>query len=196
MPDSFSTVNKKNRKSYIDSKKKPRHNMCMKIAYGYNRPTDAFDHVSPDQVFIDTDKTDREHRSDMIKCGLVEGDTLVLFARGDLAKGQALPIFEAKLSEVGVTISLIEAPEPMVATKTGRPVGYTRLDDLSEADDATLRAMWKDPLIYTPQYCIKWASERLGKPVRRWQLDYRYKKRSDAKQALAMPNCPEGKTDA
>lgn len=65
---------------------------------------------------------------------------------------------------------------------SGRPVGNTRLDDLSETDDPALREMWKDPLIYTPQFCIKWASEKLQNPVRRWQLDYRYGKRNEPTQ--------------
>ena len=63
-------------------------------------------------------------------------------------------------------------------TKTGRPAGATSLDELSAADDATLGAMWKDPLMYTSRYCMKWAADKLRKPIRRWQLGYRYGQRN------------------
>ena len=157
----------------------------MKIAYGYNRPVGAFDHVSPDSVYIDTDKTDREFRADMFRRGgLRENDTLIMFTRGDLARGQALPIFEAELAKLGVAVTLIDMPTIMVVNKSGRPLGAADLDNLSTEDDATLKAMWKDPLIYTHRYCLNWVAddERLGKPVMRYQLDYRYGKRNDAKE--------------
>lgn len=158
----------------------------MKIAYGYNRPVGAFDHTSPDRVYIDTDKTDRKFRADMLKRGgLREGDTLTLITRGDLAKGQALPIFEAELARVGVAIVLTDLPESLIVNKGGRPVGAADLDNLSDEDDETAKAMWKDPLIYTPRHCLNWASDKLGKPVKRYQMDYRYGKRNDVEEPKA-----------
>ena len=155
----------------------------MKIAYGYNRPVGAFDHASPDRVYIDTEKTDRQFRADMFRRGdLRENDTLILFTRGDLAKGQALPIFEAEIAKLGVTVSLIDLHAGLVVNKGGRPVGAADLDDLSDDDNKTFAAMWKDPLIYTPQFCLNWVSDKLQKPVKRYQLDYRYGKRNVDKE--------------
>jgi len=155
----------------------------MKIAYGYNRPVGAFDHTSPDRVYIDTEKTDRSARTDMFKAGGIrERDTLILFKRGDLAQGDALRHFESALASMNVTVILIYLPASLALSQGGRPVGTADLDDLTDDDDKAIKIMWKDPLIYTPKYCLKWASDKLGKPVKRYQLDYRYGKRNDDKE--------------
>jgi hypothetical protein len=167
----------KNKKATVALFGKSAYLPFMKIAYGYNRATDAFDAYAPDRVHVDTPETRRAERQSLFKkAGLREKDTLILFGWGDLAQGGEIPIFRERLAEMGVTVEIVEMPKAEAKRRGRSP--WAALRALSAEDDATLRAMWEDPIIYTQAHCLQWATDRVGRAITRNQLNRRYGNRS------------------
>lgn len=142
----------------------------MKIAYGYNVSPNTFEAHQPDSVIIDTPATKRANRSQMFLHGLRDGDTLLIVSWANLARGGELPPFRRTLAERNVPVEVVGLPD-IPARPRGRPNG---LSDLTDDDDKTVKAMWKDPVHYTRAAVVEFVAAKIGTEPTRNQMHYRY----------------------
>jgi len=136
----------------------------MRIGYGFKRSDKDFAAWDCERVFIDVPATQREARRDLFVC-LVPGDTLFMFSPGDLGYGQELSNLRKILEEKQVSIEYPPSP----TGGRGRPKKF----DPSPDQDRFIRALWKDQTV-SQGFAIAEASRKMGQPVKRHQLIYRY----------------------
>lgn len=125
-----------------------------RIGYGFDRDRSDFDAASVSQVWIDTAKSERLERTDMLDIGLRGGDTLVLLARGDLGRGGELPAIHSLLRERGVKVEIYDDSTP---GKPGRLPGVVWPDGEEEKH----RKMWHSRRFHGP-YVIRSACKVTG----------------------------------
>lgn len=139
----------------------------MRHGYGYNRSERDFAHADVERVWIDTAKTDRLERADMLEIGLRPKDTLVLLRPGDLGRGPDLAAVRRLLEARGVTIEIAQQEDK-------RPVGAPLRFNPSPDQDKRIRELWYAQGVYLLGHVLKRAEEIYGEPVSRNQLDHRY----------------------
>ena len=134
----------------------------MRVFYGYNRTEADGRRRNCERSFIDTPKTKRQERGDMIHHLLREGDTIVVVSERDLGRGVELRNLKAFLEKQGVTLvtDAGEAPTPKAQSR-----------GLSEDQKAVARRYW-----HLPGYSIDYINDRLAdeglEPATRNQLRY------------------------
>lgn len=108
----------------------------MRIGYGYRRREKDLREAGAEKVYIDMDRL-REHRADMMKAGLREGDTLLLLSLRDLGGApNADQAWRRKVEAAGVSIEIVEKS----AGRVGRPAEVK----LTDEQTATVRRIWLD----------------------------------------------------
>lgn len=110
-----------------------------RVAYGFNRKVAEFKGVQYDDLWLDTDNTERAERFAALAI-LRGGDTLVLVGRGDLSSGRGLAKIRDFLVKEGIET---EVYEPAVAEK--KPRGRPLASDLAEKERARLGTLFLDP---------------------------------------------------
>lgn len=146
-----------------------------KIGYCYRCNPDDFAPAGVERVWVDTPKTERQERADMLKLGLRAGYTLVLLRPGDLGAVGELKQLREKLDEMGVTIEIYQPPKPL--RRPGAPRMYDPPEDVRER----IGVMWHDLDLSGP-YVIRRAQELVGDWVRRHHLAEAYGPRSRSKR--------------
>ena len=144
----------------------------MRIGYGLNRIEKEFADANCDQIWIDGQHTERQERSAMLATGLRNGDTLVLLARGDLGRGGELSIIYRALADRGIDVDVVKPFSEKPKRKPGRP-GFSPTPE----QDAEIKKLWADPVLYTLAYVIRRVEQITGHTVDRNALYYRYGKR-------------------
>lgn len=114
----------------------------MKIGYSFQKPIEGLREAGADRVFYDTSRL-RTERADMVRFGLREGDTLLLYSLRHLGGS---PVADQKwrkiVENLGVTIEIVTneyASKPM-----GRP---KKNADIPPEDLKRIKAIWLDPLL-------------------------------------------------
>lgn len=120
----------------------------MRVGYGYGRSVREFDDAGVERVRIDREGTDRLERTDLLRDGLHEGDTVVLLAKGDLGSGGELLMIRAELERLGVAVEVVEKER-----KRARP-GPKALFDPDPEADTRARLLWKDTK-YSASHVLK-----------------------------------------
>lgn len=142
----------------------------MRIGYGFNRSDNDFVNAGVDRVYIDTSKTDRLERFDMLLNGLRPGDTVVLLAPGDLGRGTDLRAARRRLEELAVAVEIAEAPKPKEIRSRGRPRRFAP----SPENDKVIRELWYADGKIMMKHVLARATELCGVSVTRNQLDHYY----------------------
>lgn len=142
----------------------------MRIGYGFNRREEDFAKANVERLYLDTTRTERLERTDMLMHGLRGGETVVLLGKADLGRGTDVRTIRRKLEELGVTVEVMEPPRTRPAGQRGRPPRFNPPAD----KDGHIRALWYEPAFHKSAYVEKRASEICGYPVTRLQLDNRY----------------------
>lgn len=114
----------------------------MKIGYSFQKPIEGLKEAGAERVFYDTSRL-RTERADMVRFGLRDGDTLLLYSLRQLGGS---PVADRKWREIveglGVTIEIVQGehdPRPM-----GRP---KKNADIPPEDMDRIKAVWLDPLL-------------------------------------------------
>lgn len=121
----------------------------MRIAYGYNRAEKEFAQGDADDVLLDFKHTERAERGELFSVVLREGDTLLLIDRADLGRGGEVAMLEAKLSELNVSIEIIQHT-PAPPRKRGPQSNFQPTPE----QEKSLRKLWHD-VVYTGPYVQK-----------------------------------------
>lgn len=139
----------------------------MRVGYGINRSDRDFAKADVARLYIDTDRTERMERADLLQYGLRRGDTLVLLAAGDLGRGAELPAIRRILEERGVTTEIVQTKPKR---QPGRPPEFAPNDE----QDRLIRGLWYSLGVFQMGHVLRRAEEIFGSPVSRNQLDHRY----------------------
>lgn len=140
----------------------------MRVGYGFGRTERDFGRAKVDRVYLDTAFSERTERADMLRLGLRRGDVLVLLRPGDLGHGKDLINVRQMLADMGVKIEIGQGLEDK------RPPGRPRAFEPSPEQDERIKGMWYAQGIYLTRGVEQRASEIMGHPVTRNQLDHRY----------------------
>lgn len=145
-----------------------------KIGYCYRCNPADLEAAGCELVYVDTPKTDRLERRDMLKMGLRKDDTLVLLKPGDLGAVGELKRLREQIEAMGVTIEIYEPAKPL--RRPGAPRKYDPEPELRER----IGVMWHDLDLSGP-YVLRRAQELVGEWVRRHHLNEAYGPRSKRK---------------
>lgn len=127
-----------------------------RIGYGFNRSPADFFAAQVDDVYLDTDRTDRYERGHLVRGGVRRGDTLVVLQISDLGAGKGLRNLRAALEQRGVTIEIYQPPQ-----EEKRPPGRPSKAGFDEEDWERFRLMWKDPAT-DGSYILRKACQEMG----------------------------------
>lgn len=134
----------------------------MRVFYGMNRTEADAKRRGCERWFLDTPKTKRQERGDMIHQLLRSGDQVVVVSERDLGRGVELKNIKSFLDKAGV--SIVTDPGQAAA-----PKAKTR--GLSDEQKAVARKYW-----HLPGYSIDYINDRLADagldPATRNQLRY------------------------
>lgn len=126
---------------------------ARRVAYGFKRSDKDFDHVKYDALFLDDAVTRRADWHDMISNGLLEGDTLIVLAEGDMGQGKGLLSIKASLARHNVTLEVAGLPvKPAKARRRGKH--WKPTDEVR----AKVCHYWQNPL-YSRDYVRNKANE-------------------------------------
>ena len=134
----------------------------MRVFYGYNRTEADGRKRDCERFFLDTPKTKRGERGDMMHHLLREGDTVVVVSERDLGRGVELKNLKAFMEKMGVTL---------VSDPGDKPAPKAKTRGLSDEQKAIARKFW-----HLPGYSIDYINDRLAdeglEPATRNQLRY------------------------
>lgn len=127
-----------------------------RVGYGFNRTPADFFAARIDDLYLDTDRTERAERAHMVRIGLRRGDTLVVIGVGDLGAGKGLRNLRAALEQRGVSIETFEPPQ-----EDKRPPGRPAKGGFGDEDWERFGRMWKDPAT-DGAYILRKACQEMG----------------------------------
>jgi hypothetical protein len=145
------------------------------VAYGVNRKERDFASESPDRFYIDLDAKERPERGDLLKWGVVDGDTLVIFSWAELARGGERSLIAAQLEKMGVKVKVIEGPAKG-AKQRGPKAKFQPTPEQRER----ICGLWAEAG-RSQAYVLRRASEIMGYPVDRNALNHACGPRSKPK---------------
>lgn len=129
----------------------------MILGYGYERDPADLRAQGAERVWIDTAKSERQERSDLIQVALRRNDVVVILARGDLGQGREIPMIEGMIAERGGTIRVVEVAKPAPLPPGPAPSFRPTFDQ-----ERRLRHYWHGP--FKAAAALSQACEVMGRP--------------------------------
>ena len=130
---------------------------CMIHGYGYERDPDDLRAQGAEKLWVDTAKSDRQERTDLINVAMRRGDEIVILARGDLGHGREIPMIEAMIAERGVTVRVADVPKPAPL-----PPGPAPSFRPTYEQERRLRHYWHGP--FRARDALAQACDIMGRP--------------------------------
>lgn len=124
--------------------------------YGINRDPDDLRQQGAEKLWIDTDTSGRQERTDLINVALRDGDTVIVLARADLGHGREIPMIEDILARKGVTVRVADLPKP-----APRPPGPAPSFRPTLKQERRLRHYWHGP--FRARDALSQACEIMGR---------------------------------
>lgn len=149
---------------FVDMLSASRYLSRMIFGYGYKREAADLRAAGAEKVYLDGEKTKRLERRDMLR-DLRDGDVIILLAKADLGAVGEIVRLREMIREAGATIEIAERP----AKRRQRPHYFIPTPEQAEQ----IKALWRDLTVPGP-YALERASEIMGRPITRNQLNHAF----------------------